>query len=98
MQQFLAIFWDYSSKILRPNLPGNLDDENLEKVNIKTVITYGLVFLLFLCQTENVIIQWALENVLIEICHVFIIYYSGIGTSSVVQIKKLVLLSGVCTK
>ena len=81
MQQFLAIFWDYSSKILRPNLPGNLDDENLEKVNIKTVITYGLAFLLFLCQTENLIIQWALENVLIEICHVFIIYYSGIGTS-----------------
>ena len=41
----------------------------------------GLVFLLFLCQTENLIIQWASENVLIEICHVFNIYYSGIGTS-----------------
>ena len=41
----------------------------------------GLVFLLFLCRTENLIIQWALENVLIEICHVFNIYYSGIGAS-----------------
>ena len=34
----------------------------------------GLVFLLFLCWTENLIIQWASENVLIEICHVFNIY------------------------
>ena len=41
----------------------------------------GLVFLLFLCRTENLIIQWASENVLIEICHVFNIYYSGVGTS-----------------
>ena len=41
----------------------------------------GLVFLLFLCRTENLIIQWALENVLIEICHIFNIYYSDIGAS-----------------
>ena len=41
----------------------------------------GPVFLLFLCWTENLIIQWALENVLIEICHEFNIYYSGIGAS-----------------
>ena len=40
----------------------------------------GLAFLLFLCRTENFINQWALENVLIEICPVFIIYYSGAGT------------------
>ena len=45
----------------------------------------------FLCRTENLIIQWALENELIETCHVFNIYYSGIGASSVVQIQKLVL-------
>ena len=31
---------------------------------------FGLVFLLFLCQTEHLIIQWAPENVMIEICHV----------------------------
>ena len=53
----------------------------------------GLVFLLFLCRMENLINQWALENVLIEICHTFNIYYSGIGTSLVL----LVLLSGICT-
>ena len=41
MQQFLAIFLDYGSKILMPNLPGNLNDENLQEVNIKTVITYA---------------------------------------------------------
>ena len=41
----------------------------------------GLVFSLFLCRTENLIIQRALENVLIEICHVFNIYYSGYGAS-----------------
>ena len=41
----------------------------------------GLVFLLFLCRTENLIIQWVSENVLIEIWHVFSIYYSGIGAS-----------------
>ena len=35
----------------------------------------GLVFLLFLCWTENLITQRASENVLIEICHVFNIYY-----------------------
>ena len=40
-----------------------------------------LVFLLFLCGTENLTIQWASENVLIEICHVFNIYYSGVGAS-----------------
>ena len=57
----------------------------------------GLVFLLFLCRMENLINQWALENVLIEICHTFNIYYSGIGTSLVAQIQKLVLLSGICT-
>ena len=61
-------------------------------------LVLGLVFLLFLCRTENLIIQWASENVLIEIWHVFNIYYSGIGASKVVQIQKLVLLSGVCTK
>ena len=42
---------------------------------------YGLVFLLFLCRTESLIIQGALENVLIEVCHVFNIYYSDIGAS-----------------
>ena len=41
----------------------------------------GLVFVLFLFLTENLIIQWVLENVLIEICHVFNIYYVGNGTS-----------------
>ena len=41
----------------------------------------GLFFLLFLCRTENLIIQWTLENVLIEICHEFNIYYSGIRAS-----------------
>ena len=39
------------------------------------------LFLLFLCQTENLIIQLKSENVLIEICHVFKIYYSVIGAS-----------------
>ena len=47
---------------------------------IVQMCTHGVVFLLFLCQTENLIIQWALENVLIEICQVFIIYCSSIGT------------------
>ena len=37
----------------------------------------GLVFLLFLRRTENLIIQWVSENVLIEVCHVFNIYCSG---------------------
>ena len=32
------------------------------------------------------------ENVLIEICHVFNIYYSGIGASLMVQIQKHVPL------
>ena len=41
----------------------------------------GLVFLLFLLQMENLLIQSAPENVLIEIWHVFNIYYSGIGAS-----------------
>ena len=36
-------------------------------------------FLLFLCWTENLIILWASENVLVEIWHVFDIYYSGNG-------------------
>ena len=40
-----------------------------------------LVFLSFLRRTENLIIQWALENVLIEIDHAFNIYYSGIGAN-----------------
>ena len=30
-------------------------------------LVLGLVFLLFLCRTENLIIKWASENVLIEI-------------------------------
>ena len=60
-------------------------------------LVLGLVFL-FLCRTENLIIQWVSENVLIEIWHVFNIYYSGIGASKVVQIQKLVLLFVVCTK
>ena len=60
--------------------------------------TGGLVFLLILCRTENLIIQWESENELIEICHVFNICYSGIGASWVAQIQKIVLLSGVCTK
>ena len=64
----------------------------------KIEIIVRTFFLLLLCRTENLIIQWASENVLIEICPVFNIYYSGIGTSYVVQIQKLVLLSGVCTK
>ena len=38
-------------------------------------------FLLLLCRTENLIIQWASENVLIEIWYVFNIYCSGIGAS-----------------
>ena len=37
--------------------------------------------LLFLCRTENLIIQWASENVLNETWHVFNIYYLGIGAS-----------------
>ena len=41
----------------------------------------GLFFLLFLCRTENLIIQGTSKNVLIEICHLFNIYYSGIGAS-----------------
>ena len=41
----------------------------------------GLFFLLFLCRTENLIIQWMLESVLIEICHKFNFYYSGVGAS-----------------
>ena len=41
----------------------------------------GLAFLLFLLRMENLIIQSAPENVLIEIWHVFNIYYSGIETS-----------------
>ena len=61
-------------------------------------LVLGLVFLLFLCRTETLISKWASENVLIEIWHVFNICYSGIGASKVVQIQKLVLLSGVCTK
>ena len=62
------------------------------------VYGFGFAFLLFLCWTGNLIIQWASENVMIEICHVFNIYYSGVGSSEVVQIQKLVLLSGVYTK
>ena len=31
----------------------------------------GLFFLLFLCRPGNLIIQWASENLLIEICYVF---------------------------
>ena len=46
-----------------------------------TKIITGLVLLLFLCRTRNLIIQWVLENVLFEICHVFNIYYSGIEAS-----------------
>ena len=51
--------------------------------NSLNVLPYvnGLVFLLFLCRTENLIIQWAWENVVIEIWHVFNIYYSGIDAS-----------------
>ena len=41
----------------------------------------GLVFLLFLCRTENMIIQWASENILIEIYYIFNVYYSGNGAS-----------------
>ena len=41
----------------------------------------GLVFLLLFCWMENLIIQWVSQNVLTEICHVFNIYYSSIGTS-----------------
>ena len=49
--------------------------------------TLGLVILV-LCWGDNLIIQWALENVLIPICHIVNIYYSGIGASKVVQIEK----------
>ena len=48
--------------------------------------TLGLI--LILCWADNLIIQWALENVLIPICHIVNIYYSGIGASKVVQIEK----------
>ena len=55
---------------------------NMMKIYInRSSTTTGLIFLLFLCRTKNLIIQWALENVLIEICDEFNIYYSGIGAS-----------------
>ena len=37
----------------------------------------GLVFLLFLCRMENLIIQWALENVMIVFCLTFITQVLG---------------------
>ena len=37
----VAVFWDNCSKILRPNISEKLNGEYFEKINIKTVITYG---------------------------------------------------------
>ena len=37
----VAIFWDNSSKILRPNLPEELNREHFGKINIKNVMTYN---------------------------------------------------------
>ena len=57
------------------------DEDNAKLQNQFFANAIGLVFLLFLCRTENLIIQWVLENVLIETCHESKIYYSGIGAS-----------------
>ena len=62
-------------KIITTIIPTNLVKNSL------SFLFWALFFLLFLRRTENLIIQWALENVLIEICHIFNIYYSDIGAS-----------------
>ena len=53
------------------------------------VHNHEFAFLLFLCRTENLIIQWASENVLIEICHVLNVYYSGIEARYRAKFKNL---------
>ena len=62
-------------KIITTIIPTNLVKSSL------SFLFWACFFLLFLRRTENLVIQWALENVLIEICHIFNIYYSDIGAS-----------------
>ena len=48
---------------------------------IKVKTLSGLVLLLFFCWTENLMIEWASENLLIETWYVFSINHSGIRAS-----------------
>ena len=79
--QFLCVTgcWKRSNDTPKLNIHKYTND-NMMKIYINRLSTTVLIFLLLLCRTENLINQWALENVLIEICDEFNIYYSGIGT------------------
>ena len=72
--------------------PGvNISCDRCFYIALNNAFNNGHVFLLFLCRTETFrkCIDWNLSR--------FNIYYSGIGAIWIVQIQKLVLLSGVCT-
>ena len=80
--------WFFKGKTLENMVNHEIPEEDFSEKQLNSfkklesaLSVIGLDFLLFLCRTENLIIQWASENVLTEIWHVFNIYYSGIGAS-----------------